>query len=70
MYFPDAQLGGGTTGELGVWPLAAIGLYSDLWMSLTVWWRCLAAIVVCDRVMTAAAPQRPSRACLFTPQQC
>jgi hypothetical protein len=61
MCFPDAQLGGGT-GELGVWPLAAIGLYSDLWMSLTVWWRCLAAMVVCDRVMTTAY--------LFTPQQC
>lgn len=26
MCFPDAQLGGGT-GEVGVWPLAAIGLY-------------------------------------------
>jgi len=39
------QLGGGT-GELGVWPLAAIGLYSSLWMSWTVWWRGLAAISV------------------------
>lgn len=26
MCFPDAQLGGGT-GEVGVWPLAAIGLH-------------------------------------------
>jgi hypothetical protein len=72
MYYPDAQLGGGT-GELGVWPLAAIGLYSSLWMSWTVLWRGLAAISIRDRVMTTAAPQRLSSACLHvlsSPQQC
>jgi hypothetical protein len=57
MYYPDAQLGGGT-GELGVWPLAAIGLYSSLWMSWTVLWRGLAAISIRDRVMTTAATQQ------------
>jgi len=69
MYFADAQLGGGTD-ELGEWPLAAIGLYSGLWMPWTVWWRYLAAISVRDRVMTTAATQRLSAACLSSPQQC
>jgi len=58
--FADAQLGG-STGELGVRPLAAIGLYSSLWMSWTVWWRGLAAISIRERVMTAAVSQRLSR---------